>query len=596
MLSLLLAAAVLAAPTPAAALPRPQQVDLGGEIRTSIRWLRSAQDLESGAYEGSLEATALAVIAFAECPDHYRAIDGPFVRKALEHLVSLQREDGAIGPPDAAPADLARTTALAAAALRLGDGGHAEARARARAWLNEHAAALPEDFPYGLELGELPEGASGAGRIAAALIAERDAGGFWVGPRGRVVETAARVIALSHLAAIEAAGASSAGARHAGVRALPDFSPADRAAALEALVRGATFLAQLADEQGRFGAPGQPDAGLTAMALGGAAGPAPAAPEAAIQARIDAGLAWLVSLQHEDGSIHDGKLANYITSAAILALARAGRDEHAAGDRAGARPSCAGLQTDDERGLQRGRPVLRRHRLRQRRSAPTSPTCRWRSRRCTPPGASRTTPRPTPRRLRFLQRTPEPLRVERRAHRAATASADRAAATTAARATRPGDSKAGFVELADGTRVPRSYGSMTYALLKCYVFAGLPKDDPRLQAAFEWCQRNYTLDVNPGFDVALDPTAPPTRACSTTSSRWPRPSTPTASRPLSTPTAASTPGAASCAAAWSRCRAEPTARGSTTTARAGTRAIPLLATAYALLALETALPPAEGGR
>jgi squalene-hopene/tetraprenyl-beta-curcumene cyclase len=71
----------------------------------------------------------------------------------------------------------------------------------------------------------------------------------------------------------------------------------------------------------------------------------------------------------------------------------------------------------------------------------------------------------------------------------------------------PGDSKAGFIELADGTKVPRSYGSMTYALLKCFVFAGVPKDDPRMQAAWEWCSRNYTLDVNPGFEHLSDPSA-----------------------------------------------------------------------------------------
>ena len=71
----------------------------------------------------------------------------------------------------------------------------------------------------------------------------------------------------------------------------------------------------------------------------------------------------------------------------------------------------------------------------------------------------------------------------------------------------PGDSKAGFVELADGTRVPRSYGSMTYALLKGYLFAGLPKDDPRVAAAWEWLRKNWTLDVNPGFEASSDPQA-----------------------------------------------------------------------------------------
>lgn len=72
----------------------------------------------------------------------------------------------------------------------------------------------------------------------------------------------------------------------------------------------------------------------------------------------------------------------------------------------------------------------------------------------------------------------------------------------------PGDSKAGFHELGNGVKVPRSYGSMTYALMKCLVFAGLSKDDPRLAAAYEWVRTNYTLDVNPGFQTGVDPTAP----------------------------------------------------------------------------------------
>jgi len=71
----------------------------------------------------------------------------------------------------------------------------------------------------------------------------------------------------------------------------------------------------------------------------------------------------------------------------------------------------------------------------------------------------------------------------------------------------PGDSKAGYIELEGGKKIPRSYGSMTYALLKGYLFAGLPKDDPRVEAAWKWLQQNYTLDVNPGFEGSSDPTA-----------------------------------------------------------------------------------------
>ena len=71
----------------------------------------------------------------------------------------------------------------------------------------------------------------------------------------------------------------------------------------------------------------------------------------------------------------------------------------------------------------------------------------------------------------------------------------------------PGDSKAGNVKLPDGTEVPRSYGSMTYALLKGYLLAGLPKEDPRVEAAWGWLRKNYTLEVNPGFETSSDPAA-----------------------------------------------------------------------------------------
>ncbi len=45
----------------------------------------------------------------------------------------------------------------------------------------------------------------------------------------------------------------------------------------------------------------------------------------------------------------------------------------------------------------------------------------------------------------------------------------------------------------------RSYGSMSYAGLKSYIYAELKKDDPRVKAAVEWLKRNYSLDENPGM-------------------------------------------------------------------------------------------------
>jgi hypothetical protein len=67
----------------------------------------------------------------------------------------------------------------------------------------------------------------------------------------------------------------------------------------------------------------------------------------------------------------------------------------------------------------------------------------------------------------------------------------------------PGESAAGYVVHPDGSCTPRSYGSMTYALLKTYTLCGLKRDDARVQAAVQWIQNNWTLRENPGADPKL---------------------------------------------------------------------------------------------
>jgi squalene-hopene/tetraprenyl-beta-curcumene cyclase len=44
----------------------------------------------------------------------------------------------------------------------------------------------------------------------------------------------------------------------------------------------------------------------------------------------------------------------------------------------------------------------------------------------------------------------------------------------------------------------RSYASMTYAGLKSFLYAGIDKDDIRVQAALDWISRHYDLQSNPG--------------------------------------------------------------------------------------------------
>jgi len=43
-----------------------------------------------------------------------------------------------------------------------------------------------------------------------------------------------------------------------------------------------------------------------------------------------------------------------------------------------------------------------------------------------------------------------------------------------------------------------SHGGMTSAGLLALLFAGVDRNDPRIQAADRWIQANYTLDINPG--------------------------------------------------------------------------------------------------
>jgi squalene-hopene/tetraprenyl-beta-curcumene cyclase len=43
------------------------------------------------------------------------------------------------------------------------------------------------------------------------------------------------------------------------------------------------------------------------------------------------------------------------------------------------------------------------------------------------------------------------------------------------------------------------YGSMTYAGIKSMIYCGVTKDDMRVKKAFEWIQKNYSLDHNPGM-------------------------------------------------------------------------------------------------
>jgi squalene-hopene/tetraprenyl-beta-curcumene cyclase len=53
-----------------------------------------------------------------------------------------------------------------------------------------------------------------------------------------------------------------------------------------------------------------------------------------------------------------------------------------------------------------------------------------------------------------------------------------------------------------GRTAMRSYGSISYAGMMSFIYAGLSAEDPRVKAAITWLTENYTLEENPGMGAS----------------------------------------------------------------------------------------------
>ncbi|HEV3027308.1 MAG TPA: hypothetical protein VG457_07020, partial [Planctomycetota bacterium] len=62
----------------------------------------------------------------------------------------------------------------------------------------------------------------------------------------------------------------------------------------------------------------------------------------------------------------------------------------------------------------------------------------------------------------------------------------------------PKAQKAGTKKIADKEAIA-GYGAMTYDGIKTYLYAGLKKDSPEVQAAIKWVRNNYSVELHPGF-------------------------------------------------------------------------------------------------
>jgi len=247
----------------------------------------------------------------------------------------------------------------------------------------------------------------------------------------------------------------------------------------------------------------RPDLGLSALALAALQSKPRGERSADEAATIAKGLAWLASQQEKDGSIGT-QLSNYNTCTSMLALAKSG-DPRYADALAKAQRFIVALQHAEQRGFAPSDPdygsigygregrgdlsnlafaveALRASGLSEKDEALVRATA-------------------------FLQRT-QNLRATNDVQRTTKDETSGATLTIVSgddggAAYYPGSSPMGYAELGDGKSVPRSYGSMTYALLKTYLLAGVPAGDARVRAAVAWITKNWTLEENPGADPKL---------------------------------------------------------------------------------------------
>jgi len=274
----------------------------------------------------------------------------------------------------------------------------------------------------------------------------------------------------------------------------------------QALDRATAFFdARQVDGTFGLGLPGWigPEAGVTALCLSAAMSLA----ELRHQPRpswIDSGLDYLKALQHEDGSIREQGLDVYTTSVAIEALVMGGRE----GDRdviEKARRFLLVAQSDEGEGYEKDADIYYGGVGYGNDERPDLSNLQFAVEAAAQAGTPTTDSFFTKARvyLERCQNLSEAGAVEwpRPAGGVLVMGNDGGATYM------PGNSEAGEIQLAEGRYQAVSYGSMTYSLVKSFLFCDVPPEDQRVQAAVRWLARNFTVDRNPGFlkaDAASD--------------------------------------------------------------------------------------------
>ena len=441
-------------------------------------------------------ANAKVLTALGHCHRFYVALDNPRIRATIQTLIRARAADGSFAGGNAAETALA--TAWTIDALEIMDAERfSDEIGTARQWLHQHdmqVRSWPDLVQRVLERARHDEWplAAGAGPAKAARA--------WIG--GSALDMVPAVDTLLDLVACQAAN-----------RMLDKGQGPERVAFHDSQQRAVDFLMRKQND-GVFMAVYQgkefPDPAITGfglLALQTKPKQLRSEPE---QAAIDSGLRWLLQQQNEDGS-YGREVQNYTTSVVVGALSR-WPDPAAKAVLARAQKYIVMCQNAEQGGYQRSD--------RDYGSIGYASGSNLRgdlSNLSFAIQALRESGMPAnhealQKALVFLQRTQNLKSVNDFAGKVsdpdrAGQSIDVAAGDDGGAAYYPGNSAAGYIVQPDGKSNPRSYGSMTYALLKSYTLCGIGGADPRVQAAVKWIENNWTLAENPGFDPRMGATA-----------------------------------------------------------------------------------------
>jgi hypothetical protein len=462
------------------------------EVDTLVDVLTDLARAKGAALGGdSVVATAKILTAMSRCHRrYYYPGDVPSVTRSVEYLIRQRQQDGSFGDADA--------TAWAVEALQKLplEPMFRDEVAQAQKWLAAKGAqpASLEQLTSGVlasvRADVFPQdlGKEASGKVKAWFATPSD------------LATGEAADALLQLVACQTANKALDRAQAPqGQAATPPWTPAQEKAFVWLMKQqnDGVFSAS-------YGGKTFPDPAMTGFGIYALQSKPKAARSAAEQAAIDKGVKWLLGSQNADGTWGQ-QVPNYTTCVVVGALVRA-EDPAAAPLLAKAQKAILGFQNIEAGGYQRsdrdygsiGYGSAQRGDLSNLHFSIE---------------ALRATGLPEnhealQKALVFLQRTqnlksvndfsgkvPDPEREG--------VVLDATSGDDGGAAYYPGNSNAGYIVQPDGKSVPRSYGSMTYALLKSYTLAGVRGDDPRVQAAIRWIQDNWTLAVNPGTDPAM---------------------------------------------------------------------------------------------